>query len=100
MKNVSEPPVVYQFTDEELEGVYYSFVASSEKPMIEVSKRIVPANPLEQCAMALIHDEVQVQLFSGEEMFRAVAGRINRYMIYEVGGVAIERITIDVDSTL
>jgi hypothetical protein len=99
MENVAEPTKVYEFTEAELVGCYYQ-MTSPNYTVVEMTKKISLTNLLEKCALDLASKEIQVQIYSGTELIRAVTSKFSSYMIFEVEGQPLERLQLEVKSIL
>lgn len=90
MKNVDSPAKIYEFKQEELTSFYYSILPYLGTPIVEVVKPLNNLNTLEDCAINLIKEEVQIHIFQGEEIIRMVKARMDRFALFENAEKKIE----------
>jgi hypothetical protein len=98
MDNSPEPTKTFEFKEEELFSLYYNIQPQNGGvPNVEITKAMNITNPLEECALALIKDELQVHVYQEDLLVKAVLGKIDRFMIYSPGGRDVhERLNIKI----
>jgi hypothetical protein len=100
MENTENPSNIFEFESNNDLIVHYTVSKETSTPVVEITKLATIENRLETCAISLIKNEIQIHLYTGEQLFRVCVGGIRRFMLFEHNDTVHERLIIDVTKDL